>query len=146
MFSTAAIRCHSGPFILSLSQLLTNVPIGNRWETFAVGYCQMEQILITMSARSVYSLHASPPPLTPLCHLICPIYLFDMSNFTDYRIFSTFCIKWETENISVVIYIVICCFTMQNALLSCECAMYEFVSKRTTLFSALMAMYFSGNP
>lgn len=58
-------------FILLLSKLLTPFPIRNRWETFASGYCQMEQILITTSASSVYSLQASPPPPAPLCHLMC---------------------------------------------------------------------------
>lgn len=58
-------------------KLLTPFPMGNRWETFAVGYCQMEQILITMSASSVYSLQASPPPLAPLCHLMCSTLVSD---------------------------------------------------------------------
>lgn len=58
-------------------KLLTPFPIGNRWETFAVGYCQMEQILITTSASSVYSLQASPPPLAPLCHLMCSTLVSD---------------------------------------------------------------------
>lgn len=68
MLSAAARRCHCGPLIPVFpfssppSNLLTPFPIGNRWETFAAGYCQMEQILITTSASSVYSLPASPPP------------------------------------------------------------------------------------
>lgn len=82
--SAAATRCHCGLFVLSFPffhlppfKLLTPFPIGNRWETFAVGYCQMEQILITTSASSVYSLQASPPPLAPLCHLMCSTLVSD---------------------------------------------------------------------
>lgn len=84
VLSAAATRCHCGLFLFSFPfstfspfKLLTPFPIGNRWETFAVGYCQMEQILITTSASSVYSLGASPPPFAPLCHLMCSTLVSD---------------------------------------------------------------------
>lgn len=63
---------HPSPFKPS-----TPFPIRNRWETFAAGYCQMEQILITTSASSVYSLRNSPPPPAPFCHLMCSTLVSD---------------------------------------------------------------------
>lgn len=63
---------HPSPFKPS-----TSFPIRNRWETFAAGYCQMEQILITTSASSVYSLRNSPPPPAPFCHLMCSTLVSD---------------------------------------------------------------------
>lgn len=70
----ASTACRCGPPVVSRlppESLLTPSPIGNRWETLAAGYCQMEQILITASASSVYSLQASPPPCAPVRHLTC---------------------------------------------------------------------------
>lgn len=79
---------------------LTPSPIGNRWETLAAGYCQMEQILITASASSVYSLPASPPTCAPVRHLTCSTLISsaDMSVWYDFVLLITRYLSYFSPN------------------------------------------------